>query len=819
MKKQTKIVIIGGGIVGCGIAFHLSKLGCKDIVVIEQGPLFDTGGSSSHAPGLMFQSNPSKTMTEFAKYSVNLYKDLQLNGNPVFNQTGSLEIAWTDDRLKDLKRKIGFSKSWGLNPTLITKEDARKKIPILTNRIKGALYMSTDGVANGVGVTKSLGQIAQNLGATFYGNTMVTGIKISNGKIQAVSTDQGDIKTDIVVSAAGIWGPLIGKMAGVSIPLVPMEHLYAETTPLPELNGEISEISHPIMRHQDGGLYFRQRGECYGFGDTYHEPIPIDPENILNHKDSGGTPAISTLNHPDAPAAFERAIELIPSLKNVKISHSFGGMFSFTPDAMPILGESDKVNGFWSAEAVWVTHAGGVSKVIAESILNNSSSIDLRECDINRFHTVERKKSFYHQRGIEQYKEGVYIHHPLDQMNSSRNIKLNPFYENEKALNAVFFESAGWEIPQWYDTNKKLLKKSSKKHTWINRNFWAARNWSPIVGAEHLIAREKAAIFDLTSITKIDVQGSDALSFLQSISTNQMDQPIGRVTYTTLLNEKGGIISDLTVTRLDINHFMVMTSTRYGYQDLKWLRDHSSKNKDLTIKDVTNDFGCLCLWGPESRNIIKSISNDDFSNESFKYRDARYVKIGKISVLAIRLSYVGELGWELYVPNQYGHLLWEKIWKAGIPYGLIAAGLGAFTSMRIEKGYRLWGTDIHTEYNPFEAGLEFVVRLKKGDFIGKNSIINIKKNGIEQKLCCLTLEDPQSVIMGSEPVMFKNKIIGFITSTDYGYSVNKGIAYAYLPLKYSKSGTKLKIMYFEKMFDAVVSEEPLYDPKGRKMRI
>ena len=222
-------------------------------------------------------------MTEFAKYSVNLYKDLQLNGNPVFNQTGSLEIAWTDDRLKDLKRKVGFSKSWGLNPTLITKEDARKKIPILTNRIKGALYMSTDGVANGVGVTKSLGQIAQNLGATFYGNTMVTGIKISNGKIQAVSTDQGDIKTDIVVSAAGIWGPLIGKMAGVSIPLVPMEHLYAETTPLPELNGEISEISHPIMRHQDGGLYFRQRGECYGFGDTYHEPIPIDPENILNH--------------------------------------------------------------------------------------------------------------------------------------------------------------------------------------------------------------------------------------------------------------------------------------------------------------------------------------------------------------------------------------------------------------------------------------------------------------------------------------------------------------------------------------------------------
>ncbi len=853
MRDHASVVIVGAGIVGCSVAYHLSKLGLTDVVVVEQGPLFETGGSTSHAPGLIFQVNPSRTMTEFAKYSVDLYSRLEGDGGPCFYPVGGLEAAWTEERFADFKRRRGLALSYGVDAELIGPREMLELVPIVAERVVGGLYVPSDGIGKAVRAAEAMARGAQTAGVVFRADTRVTDIEVTGGRVRAVVTDRGRIRADLVVCAAGIWGPKVGRMAGVSIPLYPMQHQYARSGPLAALKGQTGEASHPIMRHQDGGLYFRQHGEGYGMGSSDHEPLPVEPEDIVDHGEPGVMPAAMAFTAADFEPARRSAEEFIPALKGAELVEGFNGMFSFTPDAMPVLGESDEVRGFWAAEAVWIAHAGGAGKAVAEWIVKGSPSLDLRECDITRFHPHARKRPYWLARGVEQYREGPTVHHPLDQMYSARDTRPSPFHSKERELGAVFFESAGWEIPQWYEANGPLL--DGYDEPWKDRKGWPARNWSPIAGAEHRSARERAALFDLTAITKLEVTGPGALAGLQRVMANQMDQPTGRITYTSVLNDGGGIVSDLTVTRLADDRFMVMTSTGYGYRDLKWLRDHmgadvaAQTGRDVnsfalkqdgsphlnlpprgeeadhmgadgsvSIEDVSDDLGCLCLWGPRARDIITAASGDDFSNEAFPYRGARHVTIGGVPALAIRLSYVGELGWELYVPWDRGADLWEALWEAGRPHGLIAAGTAAFTSMRIEKGSRLGGTDIHTEYNPYEAGLGFAVRLSKGEFIGRDALMEAREAGLRRKLCCMTLDDPEAVVMGSEPVMSGERALGFVTSADYGYSVGRGIAYAYLPVEYAEPGTSVDILYFNERYAARVVEEPLYDPGGKRMR-
>ena len=817
MRDHASVVIVGAGIVGCSVAYHLSKLGVTDVVVVDQGQLFETGGSTSHAPGLIFQVNPSRAMTEFAKYSVDLYSRLEADGATCFYPVGGLEVAWTTERFADFKRRRGLALAYGIDAELIGPRELMELVPIVSERVAGALYFPSDGIGKAVRATEAMAREAQASGLVFCADTRVTDIEVAGGRVRAAVTDRGRIRTDLLVCAAGIWGPKVGRMAGVSIPLYPMQHQYVRTGPLSELKGETGEASHPIMRHQDPALYLRQHGEGYGIGSSDHEPLPVEPDDIVEHGEPGAMPASMVFTPSDFAAARRSAEEFIPALEGAELVEKFNGMFSFTPDAMPVLGESDQVRGFWAAEAVWIAHAGGAGRAIAEWIVQGSPTLDLRECDITRFHPYARTRAYALARGVEQYREGPIVHHPLDQMYSERDARPSPFHAKEEALGAVFFESSGWEIPQWYEANESLP--DDYDEPWKDRKGWAVRNWSPIVGAEHRTARERAAIFDLTAITKLEVTGPGALAALQRVTANQMDQPIGRITYTSVLDERGGIVCDLTVTRLAYDRFMVMTSTGYGYHDLKWLRDHMPDDGSVSIEDVSNDLGCLCLWGPRAREVVNAASRDDFSNEAFPYRGARHVTIGGVPVLAVRLSYVGELGWELYVPNDRGADLWDALWEAGRPHGLIAVGAAAFTSMRIEKGYRLWGTDIHTEYNPYEAGLGFAVRLNKGDFIGRDALAEARKAGLRRKLCCMTLDDPAAVVMGSEPVMAEGQVLGFVTSADYGYSVGTGIAYAYLPVEYSEPGTRVDILYFNERYAARVVEEPLYDPEGARMRL
>ena len=666
IRDQARVVVIGAGIVGCSVAYHLAELGWTDVIVVDQGTLFDTGGSTSHAPGLIYQINPSQAMTEFAKYSIDLSSRLSSNDAPCFYEVGSLEVAWTEARMKDYLRRRGFGRSWGVESHLLSPDETREKVPLLSDKIKGALYVPTDGLGKAVGICEALATLATSLGVEFHGGTEVLDIDVYRGAVTTVTTSRGTVTTENVVCAAGIWGPKIGAMAGVPVPLYPMQHQYVRTRPLEELAGGTAESSQPIMRHQDKALYFRQDRDRYGIGSVDHEPLPLAPEDIPSPTGTSDQPAALPFTAIHFENARQSAAEFIPALANAEFEYQINGMFSFTPDAMPVLGEAPHVRGFWSAKSVWVTHTGGVGKAIAEWMVEGRPSMDLRECDVARFHPHAWTRSYALARGCEQYNEGQLIIHPLFQMETARDERHSPFYPRQKELGAVFHETSGWEMPQWYAANEHLLDRPLP--SWTQRSGWEAEFWSPIIPAEHRETRENVAIFDLTPATKIEVAGPGALDFLQRLAANQMDQPIGKVTYTSLLNHTGGIVADLTVTRLDNERFLVVTTIALGLQNLAWLRKHAPQNGSVTITDVTENWCSPCIWGPRSRDLLSTVTDDVLSNEAFPYRAAREIQIGDVRALAIRLSYVGELGWELYAPVDTGRKLWDTLWEAGRPF-------------------------------------------------------------------------------------------------------------------------------------------------------
>ena len=820
LPKHARVVIVGAGIVGCSVAYHLTKLGWRDIVVVEQGPLFETGGSTSHAPGLVFQINPSKTMAGFAKYTVDLWSELTLDGEPCAKTVGSLEVAWTPERLEDLKRKAGFGMSWGIEGHVISPGEAREFIPMLSDRILGALYVPSDIQTKATRPAEAMAREAERNGAAFYAGVKVTGFEIEGGRITAVRTSHGDIGTELVVACAGIWAPKLGGYAGVPIPLSPMEHLYAVTTPVEGLAGATEEISQPLLRHQDEAMYFRQVGESYGIGSYNHEPLLVDAEDILDHADAPIAPAETEFT----PRHFERAMsaahELLPGLKGAGLIRKFNGMFSFTTDGFPVLGEAPQVRGFWSAQAVWITQAGGVGKAVAEWIANGEATTDLHECDIRRFHPHAYTRPYVRARAAQQYREVYDIIHPLQQPGNSRNLRLTPFHARQRELGGVFFESAGWERPQWYAANDGLL--DSLTVAGETRTGWEAREWSPTVAAEHVATRERVAMFDMTPFAKFEVTGAGALDALQRLATNQMNKPVGSITYTSMVTPSGGIKCDLTVTRLGDDRFMVVTGGGMGLHDLAWIEAQMPSDGSARVTDASAALCCIGLWGPRARDLLSRVCDDDLSNEGFPYMSARRITIGEVPALALRISYVGELGWEIYAPTEQGARLWDILWDAGQSLGVIAAGGGAFDSLRLEKGYRLWGNDIHTEYNPYEAGIGFAVRMRKGDFIGRDALRKARADGVKRKLCCMTLDDADAVVMGKEPIVRSDGdgdgALGYVTSANYGHSIGKCVVYGYLPVEYAEVGTKVDVVYFGERLAATVAREPLYDPEGSKMK-
>ena len=816
MKDRAQLVVIGAGIVGASVAYHLARVGISDVVVLEQGPLIGTGGSSSHAPGLVFQTNGSRTMCRLAQYSVELYRQLSFQGVPAWNGVGGIEVATTPERIQELRRRRGYARAYGIDETdLLSPEETAERIPILDpTAILGSYFVPSDGVARATLVTAAL--MAEAKGIPFHGQTTVTGFDIHDGRVHGVRTDKGDIECEGVVVCAGIWGPTIGRMAGVPIPLAVVQHQLVWTEPLPELTGDAEEeIIHPILRDQDFSLYFRQRGDRYALGNYRHEPILFEPDDLRPYHAAEPQPSVEPFTPEHFEVAYEESTRLLPAVRDrVDFSTGINGMFSFTPDMGSVVGESADVRGFWICEAVWVTHAGGMGRMAAEWIAGGEPSMDLAEADANRFYPFMTTRPYVRARGAQQYREVYDILHPLQQMTHPRELKLTPFYARHRELGAEFFSGAGWERPQWFEANHVLAGAA-----WESRTGWAAQNWSPCVGVEHIATRERVAMFDITPFAKFDITGADALSFLERISANRIDRPVGTVVYTSMLTPSGGIRCDLTVTRKDEDRFRVVTGGGSGQHDRAWLLAQRREGERVNLTVRTGSLFALGLWGPKARDVLQAVTDVDVSNDAFPYMTARYLDVGEVGpVWTQRISYAGELGWELYGQIAMGQRAWDVLWEAGQEHGIVAAGGGAFDSLRLEKGYRLWGQDIHTEHDPFEAGLGFAVRMDKDEFQGREALQRKLDRGPNEKLACMTFDDPISVVMGKEPIWHEGRVVSYVTSAAYGYSIGRGIVYGYLPVNLAVEGTPVEVEYFGDRLAATVVAEPLWDPKGERLR-
>ncbi len=805
MKNKANLVIIGAGIVGCSAAYHLTQMGWKDIVVIDQGPLYDTGGSTSHAPGIIFQTNGSRLMSKMAQYTVGLLHDLEFEGQQCWYPVGAIEVAITDARMQELWRRHGYNMSYGLESHIISPDEVQQQVPMIDPAVlKGGLYIPSDGDGRAWQCAGALAQKAiASGGAEFYGRTTATDIELQNGRPKAVITDDGRIECDQILLCTNIWGTVLADKVGLTLPMMACAHHYAITEPLPELVHETEWISQPCVRHQDRSMYFRQWEQGYCTGSYRHEPRLVDPYDV-------GQDAYWHWREDDWQTAVHDTNHIYPSLKGREYVTKVNGMFVFSVDGFPMMGPTH-IPGFWTAIGIWVTHSGGAGKSIAEWMTYGTTEWDMREANVNRFHDYQLTKRYIHTRSAQNYREVYDIIHPLQQMEDPRNVRLAPYHQRLVEQKANFFNVSGWEAAQWYEENARLLEKYDDQIP--HRSGWEAMNWSRIQGAEHLALREKGGLFNISTFTKIEVKGSGALDFLEYTAANKIDQPIGKIVYTALCDEAGGIRADLTITRTAPDTFLVLTGAGTGPADLHWLHSHAPTDGSVTVTDATSTYTGLGLWGPNARAVLQQVTDQDVSNAAFPYFTAQSITIDTIPAYALRLSYAGELGWEIYCRTEYGLRLWDILWEAGRSEEIIALGAGAFNSLRLEKGYRGWGSDIHTEYNPYEAGLGWAVRLNKGDFLGRSALQKIKAEGIRRKLCCLTLDNPGTAVLGKEPILADNIPIGYVTSADYGYTVGKFIVYGYLPIAYSEPGTAVHIHYFKHRYRATVTTEPLYDPK------
>jgi len=813
VTDQAQAVIIGGGVGGTSIAYHLTELGWTDIVLVDRAEL--TSGSTFHSAGLVGQLRSSVTLTRMMMYGVELYRRLaaETGTDPSWHEVGSLRLASTPARLEELRRQAGWAKTFGLPLELISAAEAQARFPLMTtDGVLGAVYLPTDGWLDPSGLAQALAAGARARGARIQTHSRVVAINTARGRVTGVEVERrgGERQTiaaDVVVNAGGMFAPEIGRLAGVTVPIIPMAHEYLFTEAIAGVTPDL-----PTMRDPDNLCYFREEVGGLCMGGYERNPAPWSLDGVP--PDFNGK-----LLAPDWPR-FEEimagAIRRVPAIADAGVNRMINGPEGFTPDNEFILGESE-VRGFFVAAgfcAHGIAGAGGIGRQMASWIVEGEPELDLWKMDIRRFGAQYRSQAFTLARTTEVYQTYYDIHYPNEERLAGRPLRLSPAYPRLVELGATFGEKSGWERPNWFAPNGAGHEDLEA----LRPRGWAGQHWDPAIGAEALATRQAAGLFDESSFAKIEVGGPGACAFLQGLCANDVDVEPGRIVYTQMLNRRGGIETDFTVTRLGPDRFFIVTGTAVGNHDLGSIRKHLPSHGSVDVRDVTSSRACLGLWGPRARDILAELTKDDISNDAFPYLTAREISVGFVPVLALRVTYVGELGWELYPPTEYGTALWDLLWDAGQGHGLVAGGYRAIDALRLEKGYRVWSSDITPDETPFEAGLGFAVALDKPTtFVGRDALVAAKAAGPRKRLRCLVLDDPRSVCLGNEPVRVDGEIVGRVTSGGYGFAVETSIAYAYLPPTVA-IGSRGEVDVFGEWIGFEVAREPLWDPAGERIR-
>jgi aminomethyltransferase len=849
LPDRAGTVVVGAGIVGCNVAYQLTELGREDVVVVDQGPMPTTGGSSTHAPGIMFQTAEPKTLSQFANYSRKVYSDLEgADGQQAYNETGGIEVARSEERMAFLQRRVEHATAWGIpEPQILSPEEVTEHLPLVDeSTILGGYYSPTDGQVSGVVACDALAREAIDRGATFVPHTRTEDVETDGDGVTAVVTERGTIECDEVVIATNIWARQLGEKLGVHLPVTPVEHQYTMTESLDELSENAVDVTdhplfenyenvsgekakrllvgpdRPILRDQDNAMYFRTHGDSYGIGSYNHEPIVPDPMELGGNDPDGEQGSVHEFTeqhmeeatHPDRPhkAPRQASDELLPATAGKELEFKYNGMFAESPNGLPVMGPVEEYDGLWTAAAIWVTHAGGAAKALAEWMVNgvprlDDGPIDLAHSDVNRFDEHEGSWDFARDIGGEEYRIVYNIMHPKwVWTDTQRDIRRTPMYHSHRELGAELWAEAGWEAPQWFDSNEDLVERYGNQIP--DRNGWEGVYWSPIEGAEALHVREHVGLHDMTPFNKMEVVGPEAGEFVQRLCTNDMDMEVGRVRYTLMCNEGGGVRADITVTRTDEDRYLLLTTGReVGNNHVSWVREQSPD--DVVVNDVTSSYAAMVCTGPDARNVLSKVMDTDLSDDAFPFFTSQQCFVKNVPVLAMRVSYAGELGWELYTPSEYGEQLWEHVMAAGEEYDIRPYGNGALNALRIEKGFRLWGKDLHTEHNPYEAGLGWAVDLDT-DFVGKEAVAAAADgDNIDHEVACLTLDDPEATVLDNRPVLKDGEKVGYLHSAEYGYSVGACVAYTYLPPEYAEPGTEVEVLYEGDRYPATVREEPL----------
>jgi dimethylglycine dehydrogenase len=804
--ERSQIVIIGGGIAGCSLAYHLAKLGRRDVTVIEKGEI--TSGSTWHAAGLCTQFNSSFNLTKLLMSSLALYSELEVGGREVsLHRCGSVRLATTENRVDEIRHRQAMAKVLGLPVELIGPAEVKKLFPLLnTDGVLAAAYLPTDGHVDPSSVTFALADDARANGVTFMRRALVTGIEQRPSREWLVRTTAGDLEAEVVVNAAGQWAREVGEFVGIRLPIVPLQHQYVVTDELEQLADAAREL--PVLRDPDHSFYVRQEGNGLLVGPFERNPltwaldgVPFDFDQQLLPPDLGQIESV-----------LEAAVSRVPALHDLGIRRVVNGPDGYTPDGRCLMGEVPGLPNFYvlaGFSIFGIVFGGGAGRYAAEWIVDGQPSDNMWELDVRRFGPYAEAKSYVVARAQETYEREYAIHYPHEEMPAGRPLKTSPLYSALAERGAVYGARFGWERPLWFARNGTMP---------LDDYSFRRPRWIDAVTDECAAVRQGVGLLDQTSFAKFEISGAGAVGLLDYLCANKLPVAPGRIALTQMCTARGGIECDVTVTMLDDGIYYVVSAAAAETHDLAWIERHAPDDGSVVVDNLSSGKGVLTIAGPRSRELLERVSDDDFSNAEFPFFSARDVEICGTSVLALRISYVGELGWELHHRLEHQRSLYEQLLAAGADLGLVDFGYRALDAMRMEKGYRLWGADITADWSPLEAGLERFVAFEKGDFLGRDALLRQQQDGLQQRLSCLGM-DCSCVPHGGEPVLCQDRAVGYVMSGGYAPTVKQCLAFAYLPLEFTTAGTELVVELLGEAMPATVVETPLHDPENARLRV